>query len=251
MPAVTSGKIVVTGANGYIAAWCTKTLLLQGYTVLGVVRSETAASTVKQLFSDFGARFEACIVPDYGKVRFVWLIEYRVWTDGGVQEGAFDEIATSIDAILHIASPCHFDTADPKDLIEPAIAGTVNVLRSCMRAGSTVKRVVITSSTAAVFHWSTSTGVLDESVWNKGSPREVELKGKETDPRDIYSASKTLAERAAWALIDQHRHDAPFDLVALTPPWVFGPTLTPQRSTLSLDHWRDAVLGVDLGSVES
>ena len=71
MPAVTSGKIVVTGANGYIAAWCTKTLLLQGYTVLGVVRSETAASTVKQLFSDFGARFEACIVPDYGKVRFV------------------------------------------------------------------------------------------------------------------------------------------------------------------------------------
>ena len=33
MPAVTKGKVLVTGANGYIALWVVKALLDQGYAV--------------------------------------------------------------------------------------------------------------------------------------------------------------------------------------------------------------------------
>ena len=68
MPAVISGDILVTGANGYIAAWAVKTLLQQGFSVRGVVRSDSSSSTVRKLFANAGDRFQPTIVPDYTKV---------------------------------------------------------------------------------------------------------------------------------------------------------------------------------------
>ena len=150
-----------------------------------------------------------------------------------------------VNAILHIASPCHFDATDPKDIIEPAIAATLNLLRSCLRSDNTVRRVVITSSSGAVYGTYANRSVLDESDWNEESLSEVETKGKKVEPYHSYGASKVLAERTAWALMEQRRHDAQFDLVVVNPPWVFGPTLTPEHITLSLGHWRDAILGIN------
>jgi nucleoside-diphosphate-sugar epimerase len=54
------------------------------------------------------------------------------------------------------------------ELIDPAVVGTLNVLNSCAKAKS-VRRVVLTSSTAAVrmradLH--NITAPLDESVWS-------------------------------------------------------------------------------------
>ena len=65
--------------------------------------------------------------------------------------------------------------------------------------------------------------VLDESSWNETSPKEVE-KGMASGI-DIYSAGKTLAERAAWKLVEEHmaRGGLEWDLVTLVPPVVFGP----------------------------
>jgi nucleoside-diphosphate-sugar epimerase len=47
-----------------------------------------------------------------------------------VQEGAFDEVVKGVDAVVHTASPFHFKVTHPNELIEPAINGTVGVLRS-------------------------------------------------------------------------------------------------------------------------
>lgn len=54
-----------------------------------------------------------------------------------------------------------------KELIEPAIQGTLNVLKSCAKAKS-VKRVVLTSSAAAVSmkNLEGNGHVLDEEVWS-------------------------------------------------------------------------------------
>ena len=68
MPTVTSGRVLVTGANGYLAAWAVRTLLQQGYSVRGIVRSTSSQTVVNQLFAKFGSAFEAEIVPDYIKV---------------------------------------------------------------------------------------------------------------------------------------------------------------------------------------
>ena len=53
--------------------------------------------------------------------------------------------------VIHVASPFPYtEPANPSDVIEPAKEGTLSVLRACAEAG-TVKRVVVTSSTAAIY----------------------------------------------------------------------------------------------------
>ena len=65
MPTITPGqKVLVTGANGFIAVWVVKTFLEKGYSVRGTVRSESKAQHIKKLFESYGDKFEVVIVPD-------------------------------------------------------------------------------------------------------------------------------------------------------------------------------------------
>ncbi|KAM1363660.1 hypothetical protein ACFX15_028012 [Malus domestica] len=71
--------------------------------------------------------------------------------------------------VFHTASPAQFSVTDPQaELVEPAVKGTLNVLKSCVKF-PTVKRVVITSSMAAVMMTGkplTSDVVLDETYYS-------------------------------------------------------------------------------------
>ena len=59
-------------------------------------------------------------------------------------------VRIGISAVIHVASPFTVGIQDPKkDLLDPAIEGTLNVVRSTHKAG--IKRMVITSSFVAVF----------------------------------------------------------------------------------------------------
>ena len=61
-----------------------------------------------------------------------------------------------MDYIIHVAGPFHFKVTDyNKDFYEPAIQGTTGILKEAIREKS-VKRVVITSSVAAVINPSKS-----------------------------------------------------------------------------------------------
>lgn len=54
-----------------------------------------------------------------------------------------------ISAVIHVASPFTGVVRDPKkDMLDPAIEGTLNVVRSTHEAG--IKRIIITSSYVAV-----------------------------------------------------------------------------------------------------
>ena len=69
MPALTSGKVLVTGANGFIAIWVVKKLLDKGYSVRGTVRSESKGTHLKEVFKEHGDKFEVVVVEDITKVR--------------------------------------------------------------------------------------------------------------------------------------------------------------------------------------
>lgn len=69
MPAVTSGKVLVTGANGYVAAWVLKDLLDNGFSVRGTVRSESKAKYLREYFKAFEDKLELVVVEDIMKVR--------------------------------------------------------------------------------------------------------------------------------------------------------------------------------------
>ena len=72
---------------------------------------------------------------------------------------------------------------DPhKDLINPAVQGTLNMLRSAHKA-NTIKRIAITSSYAAVLYPTPEAPgyVFTEKDWNEYSPKQVELLGVKVD----------------------------------------------------------------------
>ncbi|CAA0827233.1 NAD(P)-binding Rossmann-fold superfamily protein, partial [Striga hermonthica] len=104
-----------------------------------------------------------------------------------------------------------------KELIDPAVKGTLNVLSSCLKA-PTVKRVVLTSSMASVMvdrKPKTSETLVDETYFS--DPEFVE------ELKQWYILSKTLAEKAAIEFADQNG----IDLLVMNPGLVMGPLLQP------------------------
>ena len=140
---------------------------------------------------------------------------------------------------MHAASPVVLDSDDPTAVITPAVEGTRNVLNSASKHHATVRRVVLLSSVGAIQnalppgHAGTPI-VLDESSWNETSLKAVE-RGKASG-MDIYCASKTLAERAAWKLAEEREagKGLGWDLVTIIPPVVFGPIV---HEALDLDSF--------------
>ena len=69
--------------------------------------------------------------------------------------------------MIHAASPFLAEFNDPiKDLLDPAIQGTTGILKAIQNHAPGVKRVVITSSFAAIVNPDHPPKVYDESSWN-------------------------------------------------------------------------------------
>lgn len=135
------------------------------------------------------------------------------------QESAFDQAIVSdppFDAVIHTASPFHFQFQNPEELLGPAVQGTKGILKAIQSKAPTVTRVVITSSFAAITQVDEHPAVYDESQWNP-----VTYEEGMADHSKTYLASKALAERAAWSFMDENRPN--FSLATICPPWVFGP----------------------------
>ncbi|WP_335980570.1 SDR family oxidoreductase [Streptomyces sp. CA2R106] len=198
-------RVLVTGVTGFVAGHCAKHLLDRGYSVRGTVRSlaDPATETLeKALAPSAGGRLE--------------LVEADLTDDKG-----WAAAVAGCAYVQHVASP--FPASIPEhvdDLLAAAVDGTREVLTACARDGG-VRRVVLTSSAAAVIfgHATRSDQRLDETVWSN------------PDGCDAYQKSKTLAERAAWDLVEALPPEQRFDLVAVNPGMVIGPLLTPRVNT--------------------
>ena len=71
MPSVNIGsKVLVSGANGYIAMWVVRTLLERGFAVRGTVRTEAKGKFMTEYFKSFGYgdKFEVIVIDDIVKV---------------------------------------------------------------------------------------------------------------------------------------------------------------------------------------
>jgi dihydroflavonol-4-reductase len=129
-----------------------------------------------------------------------------------LKEASFAEAIRDADYVIHMASPFIATVKDPqKELVDPAVNGTLAVLNACAFNPS-VKRVVITSSMAAVTD--SPEGILTEDHWNVKSSLK----------RNPYYFSKVEAERAAWKFMNSHKLH--FDLVTILPFIVWGPSLS-------------------------
>ena len=198
-----SSPILVTGASGFIAGWIVKFLLEDGFTVHATVRDPARSDKV--------AHLSALAEKGPGHLK--------LFAADLLAPGSFDEAMQGCELVLHTASP--FRLGPFKDvqaeLILPALEGTRNVLAAVDRT-ATVRRVVLTSSVAAIYGdgidlQNVAGGVFTEEHWNTTS----------SGRHQPYSYSKTLAEKEAWAIAG--RQDR-WDLVTINPSMVFGPSLT-------------------------
>jgi dihydroflavonol-4-reductase len=188
-----SAPVVVTGASGFIAMHLVEQLLAQGYWVRGTVRRDPAGYDVLHGLPGASERLE--------------LVRADLTDDG-----AFDDVVAGAPIIMHTASPYAIDVQDAqRDLVDPAVRGTLNVLEACQKTTS-VKRVIITSSMAAITDEPDSSHIYTEKDWNQHSSLT----------RNPYYCSKTLAERTAWDFVDQQSVD--YDVVVINPFLVVGPS---------------------------
>lgn len=215
-----SKNVLVTGVSGYIASWVVKHLLDRGYTVHGTVRSVKDQKKVAHLL--------ALAENTSGTLK---LFEADL-----LVPGSFAKAMEGCEYVIHTASP--FFVTGVKDpmtqLIKPAKDGTQNVLDTASQ-NSSVKRIVLTSSVAAIMGDAVEgqalpSNIFTDSHWNTSS----------TVSHKPYAFSKTVAEKTAWKLAEAQTQ---WDLVTVNPGFVFGPSLSNRSDSTSVEFVMDLANG--------
>lgn len=203
--------VAVTGGTGYLASWIIKYLLDRGMTVRTSVRDLLDKPEYDHLlkFNDAKKRltfYEADIMI----------------------EGSFDKLIDECELVIHTASPFKVTGIRDfkKDIIEPALDGTKNILYAANRIPS-VKRVVLTSSMASIIGdaadiFNKPGRIFTADDWNTTSSLK----------HQPYSYSKTISEIEAWGIANiQDR----WDLITINPGFILGPSLTKRTDSTSID----------------
>jgi len=204
--------VLVTGGTGYLASWIVKQLLDEGLEVRTTVRNLVQ--------KDKYAHLTALAVKSKGILQF--------FEADLLKKGSFVEAMAGCELVIHTASPFKISGIKnaQKELVEPALEGTRNVLDT-VNATESVKRVVLTSSVVAIFGdaidiQKTKNGIFTEANWNTTSSAD----------HQPYPYSKTVAEKLAWSMAEKQSR---WDLVVINPGFIMGPSLTQRIDSTSVE----------------
>jgi len=201
-----NAPVLVTGATGYIAGWIIKKLLEKNIPVHATIRNKDQKEKIAHL----------------DKMASNSSSDITYFEADLLKANSFDKAMEGCELVIHTASPFFLSPKDPqKDLLDPAVNGTKNILNSVNNTPS-VKRVVLTSSVAAIYGDAKDAQelpeqTLNESHWNTTSSAN----------HQPYSYSKTLAEKAAW---DMHKQQDRWSLAVINPSFVMGPATNPHAN---------------------
>ena len=179
-----NGKnVLVTGANGHVGYTLTKLLVERGYNVRASVRDKEDKELIKNI-SEFDVEFVSLNL---------------------MHPETIEPAMENIEGVFQVAAVYKSWARNPEDeIINPSIIGGINVLEAAHKAG--VKKIIFTSSTAAVGRSGPNGKALTEKDWNSKS-------------KHPYSYAKTEAEKRAWDLAKEMN----LDMVVMNPTAVIGP----------------------------
>lgn len=175
-------RVLLTGANGFVGAHILSQLLSKSIPVHITVRSPGKASQVIADHPNAGTLLTFSIVPDI------------------TVPNAFDSALKStppFDTVIHTASPFLYSKVSSNmEFIDPAVKGTTEILKGIKRVAPEVKRVIITSSFAAIgsFGQSDETNkIYTGQDWNQVT---WETAISTPDLGSAYRGSKKFAEKS-------------------------------------------------------
>lgn len=224
-------RTLLTGGSGFIASHILDELLKRGHSVVTTVRSQEKADQIRESHPSISKdNLDFVIVPDVSA------------------PDAFDKAVVAdppFQAVIHTASPFHFRIQDvKKELIDPAIDGTVGILKAVKNNAPSVKRVVITSSGAAVMDFSQpKTYTYTEADWNNMTWEEAV-----SSPLNAYRASKAFSEKAAWDFVEKEKPN--FDLTSMNPPMVYGPVIHHIKNLSALNTSNERIRDIAFGKAK-
>lgn len=211
--------VFISGATGYVAGWIVKKLLEEGFTVHAAVRNPNDSDKLRYL-NEIAEKGSGAI--QYFKADLLI-------------ENSYKEAMEGCELVFHTASPFSLNVKDAqKELVDPALKGTENILKTVNECAS-VKRVVLTSSVAAIYGDASDAkhapnGLLTEAFWNESSSLK----------NSPYSYSKTLAEKKAWEIVKAQDR---WDMVVINPSFVMGPGISPTATSESFKFIKQLIDG--------
>ena len=231
--AVSSKLVLVTGATGFIGFRTLVETLKAGYRARAAVRNEGGVNKVKAAKSiqPYLSQLEFILVPDI------------------IKEGAYNEAVKDVDYIIHLASPTTNLPEQPTEetydaaLIQPALQGTMNMLRAAKEYSPTTKRMVITASIVSVIEWPEmymETGnVFDETA------RTKLVSGPYGNAFAAYGASKVAALNATEEWVASEKPH--FDINHIAPSFTIGLEELASTRAASIGGTNNAAIGHLIG----
>lgn len=201
--------VLVTGATGFIGAHVLDDILSRDIRARIAVRSQTKADALRHARQRYNDHLDVFLINDFKEAS-----------------STLDKAVDGVDGIIHVASPFTYDIQDnEQDLVLPAINGVKSLLASAAKSKS-VKRIILTSSFAAVVDITRKAPRRWEYTAKDWNPQTYqESIDKSSTPVVAYRGSKKFAELAAWEFVKEN--EPGFDLVTLCPPMTFGPPVHP------------------------
>ena len=173
--------ILITGANGHIGSFVVSEFIRSGYTVRAFCRKGSDRRGLRDLPED----------------------SFSI-AEGDILDAESLELAMQgCDGVVHMAALFSNDPLKRKEIFTACVDGTLNVLKAAKRSG--IKRIVYTSTTAALGSSTDPAADLDETSWVTGTATP-------------YIDAKTEAERAA----SRYSGENGLELIVVLPSVVIG-----------------------------
>ncbi|MED6184614.1 hypothetical protein PIB30_049125 [Stylosanthes scabra] len=197
------GRVCVTGGTGFLGSWLIKTLLQDGYSVNTTIRSDPKKKRDISFLTNLPGASQ----------------KLKIFNADLSNPESFTEAIEGCFGVFHTATPIDLLVTEPEELVtKRTIDGTLGILKACLNS-KTVKRVIYTSSGAAVSRTGKEEEAVDESSWsNVDYLRNLRPYGWS------YGVAKTLTEKAVLEFGEENG----LDVVTLIPPFVVGSFICPK-----------------------